>query len=120
MGQPLIELQGVGRRFTSDGGAHVACQNISVSVERGEFLAVVGPSGCGKSTLLNMIAGLLPPSAGTVLYDGRPVTDVNLKVGYVTQRDNLLPWANVENNVGLALDIKHIRGKERQRRVQEH
>ena len=72
-------------------GTVTACEHVNLRVRRGEFLAVVGPSGCGKSTLLNMAAGLLAPSAGQVLYRGTPVPSPNTDVGYLTQRDTLLP-----------------------------
>jgi NitT/TauT family transport system ATP-binding protein len=116
-GGPLIELSGVGKRFYRKGRAVQACQNVNLSVRRGEFVALVGPSGCGKSTLLNIVAGLMSPTSGTVVYGGSPVRDVNRKVGYVTQRDNLLPWASVEKNVSLALDIAGVNGGERKQRV---
>ena len=118
-GRALIELAGVGKRFYRKGQAVQACQDVNLTVQRGEFVALVGPSGCGKSTLLNMVAGLMSPTAGTVCYGGTPVRDVNRRVGYVTQRDNLLPWASVERNVSLALDIAGVNGSERKRRVTE-
>src|SRR6185437_7387478 len=87
----LIEYRGVGRRFHGRSGTVVACEDVNLTVRRGEFLAVVGPSGCGKSTLLNMAAGLMAPSMGQVFYDGVPVPSPNTDVGYLTQRDTLLP-----------------------------
>jgi NitT/TauT family transport system ATP-binding protein len=78
--QPLIEYRGIARRFQSRSGTVVACEHVNLSVQSGEFLAVVGPSGCGKSTLLNMAAGLLAPSAGSVLYRGVPVPSPNTDV----------------------------------------
>jgi NitT/TauT family transport system ATP-binding protein len=71
-----------------------------------EFIALVGPSGCGKSTILNMIAGLMRPTAGEVLYDGKPVTGPNRRVGYMTQKDTLLPWRTTKDNIRIALELK--------------
>jgi sulfonate transport system ATP-binding protein len=71
-----------------------------------EFIALVGPSGCGKSTILNMIAGLMRPTAGEVLYDGRPVAGPNRRVGYMTQKDTLLPWRTTRDNIRIALELK--------------
>jgi NitT/TauT family transport system ATP-binding protein len=102
----LIEYRGVARRFHSRSGSVTACEDVDLSVQRGEFMAVVGPSGCGKSTLLNMAAGLMAPSAGQVFYDGRPVPLPNTDVGYLTQRDTLLPWRTVEDNVAIALELR--------------
>jgi len=118
-GAPLIELTGVGKRFYRKCHTIQACQNVNLTIARGEFVALVGPSGCGKSTLLNMVAGLMEPTSGTVVYAGSLVRDVNRKVGYVTQRDNLLPWASVARNVSLALDIVCVNGGERKQRVDD-
>jgi NitT/TauT family transport system ATP-binding protein len=79
----------------------------------------VGPSGCGKSTILNMIGGLLPPSAGRVEIDGRPVTGVPPDVGYVFQRDTVFPWRTVARNIALGLEYRGVAAAERERRVAE-
>jgi NitT/TauT family transport system ATP-binding protein len=113
--QTLIEYRGVARHFQSRSGNVVACQDVNLTVRKGEFLAVVGPSGCGKSTLLNMAAGLMPPTRGQVLYGGQPVAVPNTDVGYLTQRDTLLPWRTVEDNVAIALEL---RGQTRTIRMQ--
>ena len=112
---PLIEYRNIARHYTTRRGTVVACENVNLSVNRGEFLAVVGPSGCGKSTLLNMAAGLLTPSAGSVLYHGKPVPEPNTRVGYMTQRDTLLPWRTVQDNVAIALEIQRKPQAERLR-----
>ncbi len=104
--QSLIEYRSVARHFQGRSSNVVACQDVNLTVRKGEFLAVVGPSGCGKSTLLNMAAGLMPPSRGQVLYAGKPVPIPNTDVGYLTQRDTLLPWRTVEDNVAIALELK--------------
>ncbi len=98
-------LDNVSVTFTASQGTVQAIRDISLSIGTGQFVSIVGPSGCGKSTLLHLIAGLRPPSSGTVYYGNAVVTGVNTKVGYITQRDTLLPWRNVEKNVSLALDI---------------
>jgi NitT/TauT family transport system ATP-binding protein len=67
---------------------------------------VIGPSGCGKSTLLNMTAGLMAPSGGAVTYRGESISGVNTRVGYVTQKDDLLPWRTVLANVMLPLELR--------------
>ncbi len=113
--EPLIEYRNVGRRFITRAGAVTACEQVNLTVRQGEFLAVVGPSGCGKSTLLNMAAGLLPANWGQVFYRGAPVPCPNTDVGYMTQRDTLLPWRTVEDNVAIALEL---RGDSREQRRQ--
>jgi NitT/TauT family transport system ATP-binding protein len=117
--EPLIEYRDVARRFITRAGSVTACEHVDLTVHRGEFLAIVGPSGCGKSTLLNMAAGLLRPSAGGVFYRGAPVPDPNTDVGYMTQRDTLLPWRTVEDNVALALELQGVARAERLRRAHD-
>lgn len=93
--------------------------SLSLEVSQGEFLAVVGPSGCGKSTLLNITAGLLRPSAGEIYYRETPLQGVNTRVGYITQKDNLFPWRSVEDNIGIALEIRGLGRAQRLDRVAE-
>jgi NitT/TauT family transport system ATP-binding protein len=118
-GTPLIEYRNVARRFASRRGTVVACEGVDLSVRQGEFLAIVGPSGCGKSTLLNMAAGLLKPSAGRVFYRGAPVAEPNTLVGYMTQRDTLLPWRTVEDNVAIALELRGQSKSDRHRHAHD-
>lgn len=95
----------------------LALENVSLEVARGEFLAIVGPSGCGKSTLLNLASGLLRPSGGQVLNGDIPITAPNRDVGYVTQKDHLLPWRTVEKNCALPLEFRGVPPEERRERV---
>jgi NitT/TauT family transport system ATP-binding protein len=97
---PAIELINVSRRFLSpDGKSLTALRDFTMTVERGEFVAVVGPTGCGKSTTLNLITGLARPSAGEVRVMGRPVAGIDPRIGFVFQTDALFPWRNVIDNV---------------------
>lgn len=102
-----IEITDVRKAFESKGKpALVALQNISLKVAEGEFLALLGPSGSGKSTLLQIAAGLMPADAGTVTFDGRPVTAPPAHLVYLFQQytKSLLPWRTVESNVALPLE----------------
>lgn len=94
-----------------------AVQDVSFSVGRGRFVAVIGPSGCGKSTLLNLAAGLLKPSEGDVAFNGAPIRGVNSEAAYVTQHANLLPWLSVKANIGLALKFRKVPRGEREERI---
>ena len=97
---PAIELINVSRRFlTPDGKSMTAIRDFTMTVERGEFVAVVGPTGCGKSTTLNLVTGLATPSAGEVRVMGGPVDGIDNRIGFVFQTDALFPWRSVIDNV---------------------
>jgi NitT/TauT family transport system ATP-binding protein len=115
----MIELSGVTKEFSARGKVTRALDPVDISVAEHEFLALLGPSGCGKSTVLNMVAGLLAPTSGHVTYRGAPVSGPNGRVGYMTQKDTLLPWRSVADNVGIALELRcrAVGGAERRQRV---
>lgn len=102
----LLEIKDVDLIYQTEKSETEAVQGLSLSVDEGEFIALVGPSGCGKTTLLSMIAGLLAPTHGTVTIDGAPVTDSVGSVGYMLQRDNLFEWRTIEANVLLGLSVQ--------------
>ncbi|RAI38387.1 ABC transporter ATP-binding protein [Rhodoplanes roseus] len=104
--RPRVVLEGVGKEFPSSGGHGLTVlDDIDLVIEDREFLSIVGPSGCGKSTLLRLISGLMPPSRGRVLVDGAVVTGPPPDVGFMFQRDTLMPWATVAQNIGLGLEL---------------
>ena len=90
-----------------------ALEGVDLEVAPGEILTVVGPSGCGKSTLLRTFAGLLPPLAGSVTQEGRPLTGPAADRALVFQEDALLPWRTLRGNVELPLAIKGVPRSER-------
>ncbi len=95
-----IELRGVTRRFVSPAGvALTALQDFTLTVDPGQFCAIVGPTGCGKSTTLGMVSGLDRPSAGIVSVGGRQVDGVTPGTGFIFQADALMPWKTVVHNV---------------------
>ena len=97
-----------------DGLAAIA--DISLTVHKGAFVALVGSSGVGKSTLLRALAGLLEPTGGEVLLSGRPPREADIPIGIVFQRDNLMPWRTVVDNIRLPLELNGLsRGETRQR-----
>ena len=114
-GAPHATLRGVTRVY--GGGLH-ALGPIDLDLATGEFFAVVGPSGCGKSTLLDVLAGLNPPSAGTITFEGKPVAgSVPDGVGVVFQEDASFPWLTVADNVAFGLRRTGMDAAEIRRRV---
>jgi NitT/TauT family transport system ATP-binding protein len=92
--------------FDAARGAVPVLRNFDLTVAPGEFLCVVGPTGCGKSTILNVVAGLLPPSAGQVRIFDRPLHGLNRDAGYLFQADALLPWRSARDNVVVGLTFR--------------
>lgn len=89
----------------SFGDVH-ALAPVDLTVEEGEFVCIVGPSGCGKSTIFNIVSGLLTPTEGTVTLDGRRINGETGHVGYMLQKDLLLPWRTVLDNIVLGDDVR--------------
>jgi NitT/TauT family transport system ATP-binding protein len=112
-----VEFADISLTFADKDRAVTALDRVSLRVPAGEITTVVGPSGCGKTTLLRLAAGLLPPSAGRVIYKGRPVSGLNAGVGFVTQDSNLFPWLTALGNVEFALAVRGIAKKERRDRA---
>jgi len=118
---PKIRLTEVAKNFSVRGQDIEALRPINLEIRPCEFVALVGPSGCGKSTILNMVAGLMKPSSGAVLYDNKAVTEPNRNIGYMTQKDTLLPWRTTAQNIGISLELKcraNERGQARDRIAQ--
>ena len=115
----VLDLIGVTKRFTAPDGvsALTAIERVSLTVRAGEFVAVVGPSGCGKSTILNLVAGLDRPSEGRIMLNGVPVEGPNPTVGFMLQKDLLLPWRTIVHNVEFGLEARAISRAERRERA---
>lgn len=101
-----LRAEGIAKTFHGGGGEPVAAlASVDLAIAAGEFASIVGPSGCGKSTLLGVLAGLIPASAGRVLIDGSEPQRLLGNVGYMPQRDLLMPWRTVLDNVALGVEI---------------
>lgn len=103
---PLLEVSGVSHSYHTMEGETKALSHITFSIDKGEFVAIVGPSGCGKTTLLTLLDGLAVPETGSILLNGRPVTEAHGRIGYMFQRDHLLEWRTILENVSLGLEIQ--------------
>ena len=106
----VVEVRGISKTY--DGGIQ-ALKDIDLGFPRGELTTLLGPSGCGKTTLLKIIAGLLEPSAGTVLVNGRAVTGPGPERAFVFQDFALMPWASVLRNVAFGLELRGMPRHER-------
>jgi ABC-type nitrate/sulfonate/bicarbonate transport system ATPase subunit len=116
---PRIELRHVSKTFMGDGRDVPALHDVSLKVMPGEFVTVIGASGSGKSTLFNLCVGLLQPDEGSILIDGDEPRSRLGMLGYMPQRDLLLPWRKVLENVLLPLDIKGVpRGDSREQALE--
>jgi ABC-type nitrate/sulfonate/bicarbonate transport system ATPase subunit len=103
-----LVVDGVSVSFRTAGRQFHALQSINLNVQTGRFVSLIGPSGCGKSTLFNVIAGLTAPNSGRVLIDGQDATGTIGHVSYMLQKDLLLPWRTVIDNVVLGMEIRGI------------
>ena len=122
----MIKIENLSKSFRTEEVETLALRNVSLSVEKGEFVAIMGPSGCGKSTLLNILGLLDNPTEGTYLLDGTNVSDLKEKnrtglrkgkIGFVFQNFNLIDELSIEDNVELPLKYLNISAAERKQKV---
>lgn len=112
-----LEIISNSKWFKKNGQEFCALKEANMKVADGKFVSIIGPSGCGKSTLFNIIAGLIKPSAGQILFDGKNITGQSGHVGYMLQKDLLLPWRTILDNIILGLEIKGISRKTARKRA---
>jgi NitT/TauT family transport system ATP-binding protein len=114
-----IEIRSVEKAYGAGDRRVSAVDRVSFDVARGEFVALLGPSGCGKSTILNMVAGLLPRTAGEIRIDGHVTKPGQIlpQVGYVFQRDTVFAWRTVAQNIGYGLELAGAPKQERRERI---
>jgi ABC-type nitrate/sulfonate/bicarbonate transport system ATPase subunit len=110
-----LEMIGVSKRF----GELEVLNNINLTIEKGEFAAIVGPSGCGKSTILRMFSGLENASEGQVLADGEPINGPHAERSLIFQEHALYPWRTVEQNVGFGMELAGVPAAERKSRIKD-
>jgi NitT/TauT family transport system ATP-binding protein len=115
---PALAFDKVTRAFPGDRGSLMtAIRDVSFDVKAREFVAIVGPSGCGKSTILNLTAGLDAPSSGHVAVGGERVAGPNAHVGFMLQKDLLLPWRSIVRNVEFGLEARGVSKADRRARA---
>lgn len=109
----VLSVESVHKTYNRGEREFRALEDVSFSINEGEFVSIVGASGCGKTTLLRIIDGLDTPSSGTILLDGSPI-DPGVDVAFVFQQDSLFPWRTVLDNILFGPEIKHRRKEARQ------
>ena len=114
-----IDVSNVSISFEESKEQHTILNDVSLQVEKGEFICLLGPSGCGKSTLLNAMAGFLKPSSGEIKINGQTVEKPSMKYVTIFQNYGLLPWRSVQKNVELGLETKKL-GKEEKKKITDH
>ena len=102
----LLELKNVSLKYHTINDEITAVKDLSFKCKKEEFVSIIGPSGCGKTTVLSLISGLLKPSDGDILFEGKNNFNHKENLGYMLQKDHLFPWRTVEKNVFLPLEIK--------------
>ena len=104
----ILELRHIHYAYHTMEGETPALIDISFSMNKGEFVAIVGPSGCGKSTLLSIISGLIEPEKGLIKINGKYLRESTTNIGYMLQHDQLFEWRTIYNNVILGLEVQHM------------
>lgn len=104
--EDILKVKEVTKKYQAKNGELEAIKNVSFSVKKGEFISIIGPSGCGKSTLLSIIAGLEKKTSGNVWVEGEEIKGISEKIGYMLQKDSLLEWRTIYDNVLFGLEIR--------------
>lgn len=115
----ILSIKDITKVYQAKNGETKALESISLDVKKGEFVSIIGPSGCGKSTILSIIAGLEEKSSGKIYVDGKEINGVSTEIGYMLQKDSLLEWRTIYNNVILGLEIRNMKTKENEEYVIE-
>ena len=115
----MIDVSNVTISFEEENQTHVILDDVSLNIEKGEFICLLGPSGCGKSTLLNAMAGFLKPTSGEIKIENQIVQKPSMKYVTIFQNYGLLPWRTVQKNVELGLETKNY-SKEKKANIASH
>lgn len=119
-GNIKVSIKNVVKKYNTRNGEMIALNGANLDIKENEFICVIGPSGCGKSTLLNIIAGLLDPTEGEVIVDGKKVEGTGIDRGVVFQQYALFPWLTVTKNVQFGLKLKGVPKEERERIAEKY
>lgn len=115
-----LSVRNLRKSFPSKGGRVDVLGGLSFDINEKDFVSIIGPSGCGKSTVFNIIAGLMEPDEGSIIYRGEEVPDLRGKVGYMLQKDLLLPWRTVLQNVMIGPEMQRLNPAEAKETAMEY
>lgn len=115
----ILKVENVTKKYQAKNGEIEALNNINFEIKEGEFVSLIGPSGCGKSTLLSIIAGLEKKDSGNIFIEGENIDGISNKIGYMLQKDSLLEWRTIWNNVTFGLEVRGIKTKENESYVED-
>jgi ABC-type nitrate/sulfonate/bicarbonate transport system ATPase subunit len=118
-GNGKVELRNVSKTFHTSGSVIEAIQDVSFVVQPREFVTIIGPSGSGKSTIFNLIVGLLEPDEGEICLEGEVCTERTGRTGYMPQRDLLMQWRTVIENVSVAPEVRGVPKEQSDKRIRE-
>ena len=104
--EDILKIKEITKKYQAKNGEIEAIKNVSFDVKEGEFISIIGPSGCGKSTLLSIIAGLEKKTSGNIWIQGEEINGISDKIGYMLQKDSLLEWRTIYDNVLFGLEIR--------------
>lgn len=116
----MLEIRNIAKFYENKEGRVDVIKNFSLTLHNREFAAIVGPSGCGKTTLLKTTAGLISPSEGEIVLDGKKIRGPGKERGMVSQSFTLFPWLTVEKNISFGLDLQKIDGKKKKEIVDHY
>lgn len=113
----ILKIENIRKIYQAKNDELEALKSINLKVNEGEFVSIIGPSGCGKSTLLSIIAGLEEKTSGKIYIDNEEIVGVSRKIGYMLQKDSLLEWRTIYDNVIFGLEVKKIKNRENEEYV---
>ena len=116
----IVRMQSVFKEYaTRTSGNVAALEDINLDIKDSEFVTIVGPSGCGKSTVLKIAGGIIPPSSGEMIFDGRPLRQPSPEIGMVFQKAILLPWRTVLDNVLFPIEMLSLQLKDYEQKARD-
>jgi len=110
--EEMLKIENVSLTYYGKSSETQAISELSFTVEKGEFIAVIDPSGCGKTTLLSLLSDILKPISGNIFFNSKRVTGTSKDVGYMLQHDQLFDWRTIHKNLSLRLEAQKKSNKE--------